>query len=149
MAEIKRIFFGEVKKGKVSLWDKAAYLVNLAKLEGQEVQLTISKRQKRRTLNQNSYLFGVVYQTLYETIKEIINDSTGYESVDEVHEALKWEYLRVERGHGLPPTVRSTTDLSTAEFSDYVDRIKRDAARGKFGGPSEGIYIPDAGESFQ
>jgi hypothetical protein len=138
MSKPKPIFFGEVKQGKVSLWDKTSYMVWLSKLEGKEVQVTVGAREKKRTMNQNSYLFGVVYA--------IIQESTGYETVDEVHEAMKFEYLRVNRGNGLPPTTKSTTDLTTKKFGEYIDAIKRDAARGKFGGPESGIFIPDPGE---
>jgi hypothetical protein len=131
------VFKGTIDaKRKVIFADKNALLIYCAKFkEGQEVEVIIRRKKSKRSLNQNAY---------YWMICTTIADSSGYESPDEVHEALKMMYLRVNRT-GLPDTIRSTTDLNTAEFAEYIDKIKRDAARGVFGGEN-GIYIPDAGE---
>ena len=53
---------------------------------------------------------------------------------------MKATFLRVMRGDDLPATTKSTADLSTKEFSDYVDSVKRWASE------KLGCYIPDAGE---
>ncbi len=64
----------------------------------------------------------------------------GYEP-EEMHEALKVRFLLK---HGFSnetttlPTIRSTTDLTTAEFSEYVDQCRRLAAE-------MGIIVPDPG----
>ena len=133
MGKLLPTFRGTIKRGKIQLENKTAYLCWLGSLEGKEVELTVYKRRKRRSKSQNQYVWGIVY--------EVISESTGY-TTDEVHEAMKMLFLRVHRD-GLPDTVRSTSDLTTAEFSDYVDKIKRWASE------KLGCYIPDAGEVWE
>lgn len=133
MSKLLPTFRGTVKRGKIQLEDKRAYMVWLGTLEGKEIELSVYKRRKRRSKNQNSYLFGVVYA--------VVSETTGF-TVDEVHDAMKMLFLRVHRD-GLPDTVRSTTGLTTEEFSEYIENIKRWASEKLF------CYIPDAGEVWE
>ncbi len=112
------IFRGIVKGGKLKLGNPQGYLVELSKLEGKHIELTIQKERNTRTLNQNSYYWGVII--------EILSDYTGYDK-DEVHEALKFKFLKKYEDTNLV-TVGSTAKLSTAEFADYIDGIIRWAA---------------------
>jgi hypothetical protein len=78
---------------------------------------------RRRTLNQNAYLWGCVYK--------LICDYTGDEPED-FHEWAKGKFLGKRtvsiRGEEQEVT-RSTTELSKEEFFDvYVDPIRRWAA---------------------
>lgn len=72
-----------------------------------------------RTLAQNSLLCGVIYPPIAQAL--------GY-SPEETHELLKEKFLTVpaefdtDTGEVLTYRVRSTTELSTLEFSDYVER---------------------------
>ena len=122
-------FYGQVKKGKLNLYDPARYLVHLSSLEGKQVELTLRTLRNKRTLSQNAYYWGVVVAILAEHF--------GYES-DELHEALKLKFLKTHEDSPLP-TVKSTAKLSIGEFCDYIDTVTRWAAQ-------EGIYIPQAGE---
>ena len=135
MSRIDPVFRGHMNaKRDVVLEDKQAYFIwRCSFRDGQEIELILRKRRKKRTKNQNSYLWGIIYP--------IIMESSGYATAEEVHDAMKMEFLRVHRD-GLPDTVRSTTDLTTAEFSEYVDSIKRWASE------FLGAYIPDAGEAM-
>lgn len=80
-------------------------------------QLIIRPRKKSRSDNQNRYLWGVVYK--------IIANETGH-TEEEVHEHMKWQFLR-KRG-GRLETVKSTTNLTTIEFEEYTENIRRFAA---------------------
>lgn len=134
MNKIEPMFLGKVEKGKVRLAEKQAYMICVAGLEGKDIELMVRKRRKKRSKSQNSYLWGKVYS--------IIAEHSGYDNPEEVHEAMKRMFLTVHRDN-LPDTVCSTTDLSTAEFSEYVDSIKRWASN------FLGVYIPDAGEIWE
>jgi len=136
MPKITPIFHGHMdSKRNVVLDDKQAYLIWRCSFnDNDEIELILRKRRKNRTKAQNSYLWGVVYA--------IIAEHTGYDSIDEVHEAMKRMFLNVHRD-GLPDTVRSSSDLSTAEFSEYVEGIKRWASS------FLGLYIPDSTEVYQ
>jgi len=126
--------FGVVKKSKVVLDDRLAYIRHLAGMEGKRVELVVHPVRKARTDNQNAYYFGVAIA--------LIADHTGY-TADEAHDAMKMMFLKVRGENGFPDRIRSTTDLSTAEFSEYVEHIKRWAST------ALGIYIPDAGDVMQ
>lgn len=74
-------------------------------------------RAKPRSLNENDYYWGVVVQ--------LISDATGFTS-QEVHEALKWKFLRIVKGK--LESVRSTSGLSTVEFERFLSEVRMFAA---------------------
>jgi hypothetical protein len=82
----------------------------------------------KRSLWQNSYYHGVIVR--------ILADHFGY-SPEEMHEALKFKFLRIERP-GKPTTVRSTADenFTRADAENYYSQIRTWASR------EFGIYIP-------
>lgn len=90
---------------------------------------TISKRKKTRSLNENKYYHAVVVK--------LIADYCGY-SPEECHEALKWHFLRVysDKKH-VPPTVKSTTELSTSEFELFCSEVRMWASK------ELGLFIPE------
>lgn len=89
----------------------------LKTLEGVRCEVSVRKIRAQRSNNQNNYYFGVVCK--------VLGDYFGYEP-DEMHEALKLKFLQV--GAVDVPTLKSTTKLNTAEFEDYLERIRRWAA---------------------
>lgn len=130
---MKIIFHGIIKQGKVKLDLAEKWLVYLSGLEGQRIELALEKERHARTLSQNSYYWGVII--------EILGNHFGYEP-DEMHEALKFKFLRLHEGSGLE-TVGSTTKLSTVEFGEYLDKIMRWASS------DYQVYIPAAGEYLE
>jgi hypothetical protein len=121
------IFRGKVEKGKLRLDSPGSFQAALARLEGKQVALRVTKHHHSRSLSQNAYYWGVVIPLLAE--------SCGYGD-EEMHDALKWKFL--QRHDGPMPTVRSSASLNTAEFSDYVEECRRLAA-------GMGVVIPDPG----
>lgn len=88
------------------------------RLDGQQVTLTITKRIPRRSLPQNAYLWGVVYR--------VIATFTG-DTDEAIHDAMGREFLSYRDDKGLQ-RVRSTTELSTEEFAEYVEQVRAWAA---------------------
>ena len=117
------IFYGTVLNGKLDMEDRFASF--LQSMEGQRVEVTVRKKHRRRTDQQNRYYFGVVIP--------ILADHTGYTS-DEMHDALKVKFLGVPE-KGLMH-IKSSALLSRLEFKEYVDKISQWAAR------DLGVYIP-------
>ena len=109
------ILTGKVKDGKLKLDAPQSYLVELSKLEGQRIELTIRKERHTRSLSQNKYYWGVII--------EILSDYFGYDK-EEMHEALKFKFLKRHEDTDLV-TVGSTAKLSTAGFTEYIDDIIR------------------------
>ena len=83
-------------------------------LRGQRVQLIVRKPSRQRSQNENRYYWGVVIALLAE--------HCGY-TPEEMHEALKFAMLRTHEDGPLP-SVKSTAQLSTTEFEDYLERIR-------------------------
>lgn len=92
------------------------------KREGKEVRIEVYPHFKGRSNNQNRYLFGVVY--VY------IMACTGY-AKDEVHEAMSKKFLpkkHLQFGEDEIEIDGSTANLTTVEFIEYHDNIRRWAA---------------------
>jgi hypothetical protein len=123
------IFTGIIEKGTLTLDNPQRYLVQLASLNGKKIELILRKRRGQRSLQQNSYYWGVVI--------EILSKHFGYDP-EEMHEALKFHFLKI-RNDKSPDlvSVKSTTRLSTDEFNEYVNRVVRWAAQ------EYGVFIPD------
>jgi len=71
-------------------------------------------KRKKRSNQQNRFYWGVIVK--------MISDETG-NSVDETHGYLGLKF-RIMRDKKLP-YVRSTTDLSTVEFEEHNEEIRR------------------------
>lgn len=86
--------------------------------------------RKKRGLKQNAYYWGVVCEMVRDGLRD-----AGYRSIlttDDAHEALKMLFLKKrivneETGECIE-SIGSTSALTTAEFSDYVDHIIQWAA---------------------
>lgn len=123
MREIVPSFAGKVveKDGKIQLdiYEKPRFKRYLRTLLGvPAVEVFVRELKRRRSDRQNRYYWGVVVALLAEYF--------GY-SREEMHEALKMKFLRKEPPDK-PATVRSTTDLSTQEFEDYLEEVRQWAA---------------------
>ena len=127
---MKVIHLGTVEQGKIQFNDLKKLKMDIYKHEGKPVEMTISRKKKSRSLNENSYYWGVPLA--------ILGDHLGY-TPDEMNEAIKWQFLRVKRD-GKPDTARSTKDLTTAEFEDLMSNIRR------WGSIEFGVYIPEPNE---
>jgi len=97
-------------------------------------RVTIAPYKKRRSDQQNRYLWGVAYKAL--------KDATG-QPADDWHEYFLgehfgWESVELFGKKKLRPIQRSSK-LSTMEFMDFVDFIQMRAAE-------YNIYIPDPNE---
>lgn len=85
--------------------------------EGKEIYCQIDPKDKR-SLKQNSYLWGVVYK--------MISDQTGYSS-EEVHQLFGKRYLIYTKAdpHGrVLEFTRSTTELGKTEMTQYIECIR-------------------------
>jgi len=92
--------------------------MNVQALEGLEVEIIIRKKRSKRSIQQNKYLWGVVYK--------LIARYTGYNE-EEIHELCKALFLKkhLQIGKKRYTTVGSTTDLSTVEFENYTSEIRQ------------------------
>lgn len=122
------VFFGRVEDGRLKLHERDAFQQFLNRLNGKLVAVKVVKKSHQRSLSQNAYYWGVVIPLFAE--------SQGYEN-EEMHEALKFKFLQKHTDTELP-TVGSTADLDTGQFTEYIEKVRRLAAE-------YGCVIPDPG----
>jgi hypothetical protein len=122
------IFRGRIEQGRIKLDRRDEFAAHVARLDGKDIELRLTRWRRVRSGAQNRYYWAVVVP--------LIADHCGYDH-QEMHEALKFRYLQTHEGP--MPRVRSTADLSTAEFTEYIDAVRRLAAE-------MGCVIPGPGE---
>ena len=106
--------------------------------DGKEIEITVSRKKKKRTNPQNRYYFGVVIPMIRAGMKgmgDIVD-------VTEVHDSMRWRFLKQQRidestGELLYEFALSTTQLDTVGFTEYIEHCRRFAAE------FLGIDIPD------
>jgi len=121
-------FRGVPVKGVMSIHNIGQWTRYLHTLEGSECEIVVKKYRRKRSLPQNAYFHGVVCL--------ILGNEWGY-TVDEAHSAISVEFLTISE-EGKPDRIRSTTDLDTEEFTQFIESVKIWAAQ------EFNVYIPDA-----
>lgn len=132
MAGYTVIHRGHVSEGgKLVLADREGFLRAMHAHAGKDVEVVVRRVRARRSNQVNRWYWGCILAS--------IGEYCGYEP-EEAHDAMKWMFLRRPADvDGAPDTVRSTADLTSAEFSEYCEQIRRWAAT------NLGIDIPDPG----
>lgn len=118
-----------------------------AAIGGDEIMVVrIEPEEKKRSAQQNKYLWGVVYKTIVDNDPGyFVNDAVDslrktarLSTAEVVHEFCKARFLPSADLPGLQITVApSTAKLPRKEFQDYVESIRRWAA------DELQVFIPD------
>lgn len=120
------------ESGEVFIFDMPRFKDWIRSVAGR-VQVTVRKPERLRTIRQNNYLFGVVYKMMEEA-----NGNTKAEW----HEAMKMLFNKkaLQVGKYVIEIADTSTTMSTREFSEFVENIRR------FASDELGISIPDPSE---
>src|SRR5690606_26814880 len=123
--------------GHFSLDRRREFSEWLQRFRGHEVVVTVQRKTRKRSLEQNAWLWGVALPLIAEHL--------GYDrhELDDLH----YDLLSVRFGTkavaprvpGAPPRIvpsRTSADMTTTEFSDYMDWLVRYAAQ------EFGVVIP-------
>lgn len=113
------IFYGQVEKGELKLIGRDRFKEYLYTLNGQQIELTLGKRAKKRTDKSNRYYWAYLH---------LLEQETG-DDANSLHEYFKKEFLppnieylkSINREVEIPKT---TTKLLTIEFSEYIKKIE-------------------------
>ena len=97
-------------------------------------KVTVERYAKKRSDQQNRYLWGVAYKTLQDATGQPAEDWHQYM----LGEHFGWEEVELFGKKKIRPRGGSSK-LSTTEFGDFVDFIQQRAAE-------NGLYIPDPNE---
>jgi len=105
-------------------------------LPGKPLRVEVAEYRRKRSDQQNRYLWGVAYKRL--------QDATG-QPAEDWHEFFLGEFFGWERGElfGRPRLrpIRRSSRLTTAEFGELVEFIQARAAE-------NGVYIPSPNEEI-
>ncbi len=126
MAKLKKKFYGNIRPEGLIFEKRPMFDAHVRKLKGR-VAITVEQYVPKRSNPQNSYWHGVIVK--------LLADELGY-THDEMHAALKMEFLKVRR-EGKPDTVGSTTELNTKDFNELKEHVQV-WAKSEFD-----VYIPD------
>lgn len=128
----------KIVDGKLKLANAAKFIADLTSLKG-DVRVTVGKKESPRSIPQNNYYWGVVVK--------LIAQDTGESEPEIIHEALGLKFASVPAGNGNKGRAlmvrKSTTDMTTTEFEEYVDKCRNFAAM------ELGIRIPLPNEQFE
>lgn len=129
------VAFGRIENGKLVLKNDRYFRGMIAFFTDCPVRVVVERVKKSRSNAQNAYYWGVV-------LPEIATH-TGH-AAEELHEIFKAKYLkkrRLWRG-GEITTVKSTTELSTGEFAEYLSNVILEANE-------LGVEVPPADKAYQ
>ena len=127
------IWRGSIIQGELRVENNSEFLCYLSTLEEKNVEVIVRIPKSIRSYNQNRYYWGVVVN--------LLSEETGY-SKDDMHEVLRGMFLSSIinfKGKEIP-MVKSTAELNTKEFEDYLSQIRMWASK------DLSVYVPDPNE---
>ena len=113
-----------VKDGNLAV-NRSLIAKTIKFFEGEEITLTIEKKFRKRSNNQNAFYWGV----LIPIISELLQDATGnFFSSEETHDVLKsncnYKELISENTGEITKIPISTTELTTLEWLGYIEKVE-------------------------
>lgn len=121
---MKHIFYSDIKEGRMNKHTANEIAVCLKSFEGKRVEVSISKKKKSRSNEQNRFYWGCVIPILRNHLIELGNKF----SVEQTHDLLKYKFLkeaiRVNEDEFID-RIKSTTELSTMEFMEFILEIQQ------------------------
>lgn len=143
---MKLLCTGTVSDGRLILSNRKRFDEDIKQFEGKRVEVVISKANKRKSNEQNRYLWGVVYPCALRGFQDAGHSGLD---VDDIHEYFKGQYLSKGKDISNPKTgetitvSKTTTILSTTEMMDYINEIARFCAE------MLNVVIPEPMEIFR
>ena len=121
MSEARHFAARVTTDGRLVLADEPAWRFALRRWKGRPVTVALGLFRKNRTSLQNRWYWGVIVPAVAGRL------SQGRElplSNDQAHYVLKAAFIGTEETD-LGPVPCSTRSLTTVQFSDYCERIRR------------------------
>jgi hypothetical protein len=137
-------FVGNVSEsGVLTIVNRKLFDEFVREFSGKQVSIEVTKKINQRSSPQNRYYFGCVLPIVRDGFKDL-----GHKlSIEDTHLFLKNRFLEVdmvsEDGELIGKEIRSTKDLTKAEFGDYISEIQM------FASEILNVYIPDANEQVK
>lgn len=128
---------------KLHIYNRAKFDEDIKLFTGKDVTITVERKKKVRSIEQNSYYWGVVVAIVREGLVDV-----GYKvGMDETHELLKAkfalrEHINTKTGEVLE-SKQSTVTMTTTEFMGYLADIQQWSAE------YLNVYVPDPNEQLK
>lgn len=95
----------------------------IAELDGKEIEITIAKRVKRRSLDSNNYYWVGVVQPIWLAFREFGNDYTK----DDVHEFLLQKFwnepvIDPKSGEIIGYKAKRSSSMTQEEFTEHINK---------------------------
>lgn len=124
---MKLSFFGLIDDaGVLKLEHRSSFLNGCMTFKGKEIILSLEEKKKRRTNQQNAYLWGVVYALALDGFIELGNNGL---TKDDIHNYFKEKFLPAEKVMVVNSTgevrliQKDTKALSIDEMRLYIEKI--------------------------
>ena len=117
-----------IENGTLKFKQRSTVLSDIAQMRDGEYVMTIERKQRKRSLMQNAYYWGVVVPLVKEGLLDV-----GYRMTTEaVHEYLKGQFsiteIVNERTGEVLKSIGSTSEMTTSKMMDYFAEITQWAA---------------------
>jgi len=133
MGDLRLKFRGVIKDGKLVPENPMSFRAYISRFkDGMKMEFSVGPWRKQRSSAQNNYYWGVVL--------EVISAETGHTPA-ELHEIFKRMFLPkkyIEYRDKQIDVPSSTPDQDTSQFTEYIERIRAEAA-------TMGINVPGPG----
>lgn len=101
-------------------------------------RVEIKRVRRKRTLEQNGWIFGCIYPMLLTALNDAGWEFTSVEQVHEYFKNMLWKQRMVNKHTGeIVEIPYSTTEMDTVQFSTYCEKLR------DYGSEYLGIEIPE------
>ena len=124
----KITYFGTISKGVLKVSHRKQFATDLQTFGDCPVVVTIEKKSRKRTLNQNAYL-----HVLLTIFRDSLNELGNKLTLDDVKELMKYKFLvtdvyDITTGEIIGQRLKGTSELTTTEFNEFIENIIQYAA---------------------
>ena len=121
--DLKLTYYGKVTDVIKIYRSKEMQEMVIRNFAGKDIELTIQRKRKRRSLMQNAYYYGVVLPIVQKGLTD-----AGYKvSKESTHEFLKATFFKQELVNDqtgeILQTVGSTSQMTTVQMMEYFEDI--------------------------
>jgi len=140
---IRYTFTGKVEQGRLTIFRRKEFDQAVLAFDGMQVEVTLEKKKKRRSLMQNAYYFGVLLPIIQQGLLD-----AGYRvGKEQTHDLLKSMFAKeeiVNESTGeIMTVIGSTANMTTVKMMDYFSEITQWAAE------YLGVHVPAPNEQIR
>tara|TARA_Y100000310_G_scaffold341856_1_gene442479 strand:+ start:2030 stop:2491 length:462 start_codon:yes stop_codon:yes gene_type:complete len=118
-------FLGSIENGELKLYNVNLFKEIVRQSNDAKIELVLKVVVDKRTTEQNSYYWGALIAPIKQGLKDLWGEEV---SLQETHDLLRNRFCSSERWNDKTAEYikipKSTTELSTVEFSEYCEKCR-------------------------